>query len=164
MQALLDLIEVPTRVLRRRCPGSWPKDTQRARSGQAAAAAAAKGTPPATHPNPPSLARGGDPRLRRATKLAYQDLADLAMQEVLSNGCAPPTRETLDILREIHPRGIGAVGAAPPSSVPQVTISTHQAKAELFKLAGKRRPYRTALAGARVNLDLNLDKCALLLP
>ena len=62
------------------------------------------------------------------------------MQEVLSNGCAPPTRETLDILREMHPRGTGAVGAAPPPSVPQATVSTHQAKAELFKLAGKRRP------------------------
>ncbi len=93
MQALLDLIELPTRVLRRHCPGFWPKDTQQARSGQAAAAAAARGTPPAAHPDPPSFARKGDPRLRRATKLANRDLADLAMQEVLSNGCAPHARD-----------------------------------------------------------------------
>ncbi len=101
---------------------------------------------------PPSLARGGDPRLRRATKLAYRDLADLALQEMLSNGCAPPTRETLDILREMHPRGTGAVGAVPPPSVPQVKVSTHQAKAELFKLAhgGQAAPVRGLLRLERV--------------
>ena len=44
VQALLDLLELPTRVLRRHCPGFRPKDTQRARSGQAAAAAVARGT------------------------------------------------------------------------------------------------------------------------
>jgi hypothetical protein len=108
------LIELPTRALHRHYPGFRPNDTQQAHSGQPAAAAAARGTPPAARPDSPSLARGGDPRLRRATKLAYRDLADLAMQEVLSNGCAPPTCETLYILREMHPRGAGAVGGPLP--------------------------------------------------
>ncbi len=149
MQALLDLIELPTRVLRRHCPGFHPKETQQARSGQAAEAAAARGTPPAAHPDPGSLARGGDPRLRRATKLAYRDLADLAMQEVLSNGCAPPTRETLDILRELHPRGTGAVGA--PSSLSAAGDGLHApGQGGALQAGGQAAPVRGLLRLERV--------------
>ena len=39
MQALLDLIELPTVVLREHCPGLRPEDVRRALSGEAAAAA-----------------------------------------------------------------------------------------------------------------------------
>jgi hypothetical protein len=68
----------------------------------------------------------------------YRDLADLAMQEMLSNGCAPPTHETLGILRAMHPCGSGTRSMS--ASGQQVSVSTSQAKVMLFKLAGKRRP------------------------
>jgi ribonuclease HI len=104
-QALLDLIELPAAVLRGHCPGLRPEDVKRALAGQAAAAAAARGSPPDSHPDPPGAARSGDPRVRRAERLAYTDRADKAMQEVLSNGCAAPTQAICDILRDMHPAG-----------------------------------------------------------
>ncbi len=60
------------------------------------------------------------------------------MQEILSNVCAPPTHETLVILRTMHPCGSGTRRTSP--SVSQVSVSTRKAKAMLFKLAGKGRP------------------------
>ena len=64
-------------------------------------------------------------------------MADKAMQEVLSNGCAPHTRETLSILRNMHPSGQGTIAHVPAG--PQVSVSAKQAQGFLFTQAGKRR-------------------------
>jgi hypothetical protein len=91
-QAVLDLLELPSLVLREHCLGLRPEDVGRARAGEAAAAAA-RGSPPNAHPERPVAARGGDPRVRWAERQACMDRGDRAMQEVLSNGCAEPTQE-----------------------------------------------------------------------
>ena len=136
-QAVLDLLELPSLVLRPHCPGHRLADVLRARLGEAEAAAVSRGIPPDGHRDPPGSERGGDPRLRRAKKLAYKDMADKAMQEVLSNGCAPHTRETLSILRDMHPSGQGTIAHVPAG--PQVSVSAKQAQGFLFTQAAKRR-------------------------
>jgi hypothetical protein len=62
------------------------------------------------------------------------DRGDKAMQEILSNGCAKPTQEILNILRDMHPAGRGTVSHPPQG--PQVHITPHQAQCRLFSLAG----------------------------
>ena len=56
------------------------------------------------------------------------------MQEVLSNGCAIPTQDSLNILRSMHPAGRGTSHHRPAG--PQVKITTKQAQSRLFSLAG----------------------------
>ncbi len=77
-QAVLDLIELPSLVLREHCPGLRPEHVRRARAGEAAAAAA-RGPPPDAHPDLPGAARGGDPRVRRAEWQAYMDRGNRVM-------------------------------------------------------------------------------------
>ena len=56
------------------------------------------------------------------------------MQEVLSNGCAEPTQESLRILRGMHPAGRGTAPHDPAG--PQVKITPKHAQCRLFALAG----------------------------
>ncbi len=78
----------------------------------------------------PRCAPGGDPRVRRAERLADTDRADKAMQEVLSNGCAAPTQAICDILRDMHPAGQGVFVRRPTG--PKVKITPKQAQSRLF--------------------------------
>ena len=137
-QAVLDLIELPSLVLREHCPGLRPEDVRRALSGEAAAADAARGSAPDAHPDLRGAARGGDPRVRRAERHAYMDRGDRAMQELLSNGCAEATQQTLGILRGMHPAGRGTTPHRPTG--PQVRVTPKQAQSRLFKLAGNSQP------------------------
>ena len=139
VQALLDLIELPTLVLRQHCPDQRSQHKSRAGAGAAGAAAAAprSALPPRSGTPGPARVRTGDQRLDRATALVFKDQADKAMQEVLSNGCAGHTRATFDNLRGMHPPGKGTAGHAP--TVPQVHITPKQAQRLLFLQAGKKR-------------------------
>ena len=56
------------------------------------------------------------------------------MQEILSNGCAKPSPQILDILRDMHPAGRGTTKHAPEGH--QVHVTPHQAQCRLFSLAG----------------------------
>ena len=139
VQALLDLIELPTLVLRQHCPDQRTQHKPRAGSGEAGTAAvASRSALPSRSGTPgPARRRTGDKRLDRATALVYKDLADKAMQEVLSNGCAGHTRATCDILRGMHPPGKGTAGHSPTG--PQVKVTPKQAQRHLFVAAGKKR-------------------------
>jgi len=116
VQAILDLIELPSLTLRQHCRGYRPQDQPKVTPGRT---------------------QQGDLRLRRATTLAFRDRADKAMQEVLSNGCAEHSQETLKILSDMHPSGTGTRKRDP--GVPQLKVSAKQAQRLLFVLAGKRR-------------------------
>ena len=62
------------------------------------------------------------------------DRGDRAMQKVLSNGCAVPTQESLNILRRMHPAGRSTAPHSPTG--PQVKITPKHAQCRLFALAG----------------------------
>ena len=51
VQAFLDLIELPSRILRPHCPGILPRDAPQALSWPATASVAAEGTPPSANPS-----------------------------------------------------------------------------------------------------------------
>ena len=71
VQALLDLIELPTRVLRQHCPDQQIQVKPRGRR-EADEAAAAPGARSNLRPRP-ARATTGDKRLDRATALVYRD-------------------------------------------------------------------------------------------
>ena len=84
-QMLLDLIELPALVLREHCPGLRPEDVRRARAGETAAAAAARGAPPVAHPDPPGAARGGRDPHRRSPDPHHQRQRARARRRALRN-------------------------------------------------------------------------------
>jgi len=109
VQALLDLLELPSLVLGR-----------------------SRGS--ASDPPPDDPIRAAARRRSRATKLAYQDRSDRAMQELLSNGCADHSQDTFDILRKMHPVGAAMTPHRPEGK--QLHVTPKRAQVLLFGLAG----------------------------
>jgi hypothetical protein len=83
----------------------------------------------------PTEPRTANPTHKRAVQHAYQDRCAKAMRELLSNGLADPTHETLELLREAHPPSTGALTKHAPSGT-QATASIKKAKVALRKCAG----------------------------
>ena len=118
-QALLDLLELPTTTLRRYLPK--PGQSNRHRSFN--------------HPDPIGAEAQGDPNMRRAVNLTYQDLTGKAMQALLSNGIAESNVKILEILKSMHPKRREALHTH-PTTTPQVTVSVKAAKRALYNAAG----------------------------
>ena len=87
VQALLDLIELPTLVLRQHCPKHKPHDQDKPHAGaddaSVAAGTARLAPAPATSSPGHIHVRPGDQRLRRAAALVYKDRVDKAMQDAV---------------------------------------------------------------------------------
>ena len=119
-QTLLDLLELPTRVLSRFV--SPRKEKPR---------------PDFQHPDAAGTEATGSRAHRRAESLR-QDLWNKAMQELLSNGIAKASPATLKILQQMHPeRGEDLKKHKVGSD--QVNVSPKTAKRYLFTIAGKDR-------------------------
>ena len=99
----------------------------------------------ASDPPPDDPIRAAARRRSRATKLAYQDRSDRAMQELLSNGCAYHSQDTFDILRKMHPVGAAMTPHRPEGK--QLHVTPKRAQVLLFGLAGSCKAAPDCLGG-----------------
>jgi hypothetical protein len=81
----------------------------------------------ASDPPPDDPIRAAARRRSRATKLAYQDRSDRAMQELLSNGCADHSQD-----RKMHPVGAAMTPHRPEGK--QLHVTPKRAQVLLFGL------------------------------
>jgi hypothetical protein len=117
VQAVMDVIELPSRVLAR----FVPTDNSNTKPKRGSS----------SYQENTLLANAH----RRAEKLVFQDKYAKAMQELTSNGLADFSMETFEILKAMHPKRKKPL-VKHPTSVAQVTVSTKKAKRLLFKTGG----------------------------
>ena len=118
VQAVMDVIELPSRVLARFVPTDNSNIKPKRDSFEL----------PGEHSSKSNAHR-------RAEKLVFQDKYAKAMQELTSNGLADFSMETFEILNAMHPKRKKPL-VKHLTSVAQVTVSTKKAKRLLFKTGG----------------------------
>jgi len=130
LQALLDFLELPTRILLPRL------EQQAKRKGSRSSRNA---LPPGV-PDPLPNDVCENPQQRAAVKRAYEDCWSKAMEALLSNGAAPNDEKTLQQMQDMHPdRPEPLRMNACSAEIDSELTSTIKAKAYLYKAAAMDR-------------------------
>jgi hypothetical protein len=122
LQLFLDFLELPTVVLGRILTDRRHKKNEEMIDRDL------------NHPDPAGTEAGGNRVHRDAVRLVRENRTGKAMQRLTSKGVAEPTRETLKIMRDMHPDRANDLKLHEPKTE-QVRVSAKEARKFLFGMA-----------------------------